>query len=158
MVRARIDPIGESNAIALTINHNIATASGSSYSANGAQVKITGSGFPSTWPNKHYNKISLVTGVKSLPLDIVSMTPTQIVLNLPRAPLNSGRTYTFTIVNSMGTSKSIGLSQSASTTPTVNLVSSAIVAPNTVTNVILSRTNMNTTYPEIIQLYSVSNP
>lgn len=91
-------------------------------------------------------------------LSVVSMTPTQIVLNLPSAPLTSGRSYTFTIINSMGTSKSIGLSQSSATTPTVNLTSTSTIASNTAANIVLRRTNMNTIYPETIQLYSVVNP
>jgi hypothetical protein len=58
----------------------------------------------------------------------------------------------------MGTSRSITFSQSASSTPGVELVSAASISSNVATNIILRRTTLNTTYPEKIQLYSVTNP
>lgn len=46
-VRARTDPLGESNALMLTVNMNIVTpVVPSTLSVNGGKVKITGSGFP----------------------------------------------------------------------------------------------------------------
>lgn len=131
----------------MTINHNINTPNPSSFSVFGAKLRITGSGFPSTWPNKYYNKISLITGTNSLPLDIESMNPTEIVLNLPPASLTTVRSFTFTITNSMGTSKSIVISQSATYTPGVELASSASISSNVATNVLLKRTTLSTTYP-----------
>lgn len=142
----------------MTINHNINTPNPSSFSVFGSKLRITGSGFPSAWPNKYYNKIALITGKISLPLDVVSMNPTEIVLNLPPTSLSTVRSFTFSITNSMGTSKSITFSQSASSTPGVELLSSASISSNVATNIILRRTTLNTTYPEKIQLYSVTNP
>lgn len=55
---------------------NIAGQAASSLSTNGAIAKITGTGFPSTWPNKNYNRLAFSTGTLNLPLNIISMTPT----------------------------------------------------------------------------------
>ncbi len=58
----------------------------------------------------------------------------------------------------MGLLKSIGFSQTTTSTPKVNLISTATIAPNTATNVILNRTTLTTTVPEIVQIFSLTNP
>ena len=75
-VKARVDPIGESFGQTLTVNMNIGGQAASSLSTNGGVAKITGTGFPSTWPNKHYNRLAFSTGVLNLPLNIISMSTT----------------------------------------------------------------------------------
>lgn len=103
----------------------IAGISTSSLSVNGGQIKIRGMGFPSMWPNTYYNRISLNTGTKNLPLKITSMTPSEIVLLIPAGL--SGRTYSFSITTPMKETKSISFSQQATSTPKVNLTSSTTI-------------------------------
>jgi hypothetical protein len=55
---------------------NIVGQGTSSLSTNGAVAKITGTGFPSTWPNKYYNRLAFAAGTLNLPLNIISMTTT----------------------------------------------------------------------------------
>lgn len=62
--------------ITLTVNLNIAGVSANSISTNGAIVKITGTGFPASWPNKHYNRMALAVNTTNLGLDIVSISTT----------------------------------------------------------------------------------
>lgn len=54
---------------------SISGVSTSSLSINGGNIKIKGTGFPSVWPNTYYNRLSFTTGVNSLPLKIISVTP-----------------------------------------------------------------------------------
>lgn len=75
-MKVRSDPVGESFGQTLTVNMNIDGQAASSLSVNGGIAKITGTGFPSTWPNKHYNRLAFSTGTLNLPLKIVSMNPT----------------------------------------------------------------------------------
>lgn len=48
------------------------TISPSSVSVFGGKISITGSGFPITWPNKHFNALSLVSDGMNMILDIES--------------------------------------------------------------------------------------
>jgi hypothetical protein len=131
-------------------------------SVNGGQVVIAGSGFPETWPNQYYNQLSFATGKQNLPLNFLSMNTTQLVLQVP--PGVNGRQFTFSITSPVTTAsgapitKNLGFSQQSSSTPTVNLISTATLSPNTATTVTLNRTILNTATPNIIYIYSVSNP
>lgn len=127
---------------------NIAGLSTNSLSVNGGQIKIKGTGFPSTWPNTYYNRISLMTGTKNLPLKITSMTPSEIVLNVPAGV--SGKTYSFSITTPMKATKSISFSQQTTSTPKVNLTSSSSISPNTISLVTLNNTILGSTVPETI--------
>lgn len=155
-VKARVDPIGESNGFLLTINMNIAGVSTSSLSVNGGQIKIKGTGFPSSWPNTYYNRLSFTSGTKNLPLKITSMTPDEIVLTVPAGV--RGKSYSFSITTPMGVTKSISFTQQTTSTPRVNLTSSATISANTLSLVTLNNTILGSTVPEIIELYSLSNP
>ncbi len=154
-VKARSDPIGESFFITLTINMNIAGVSASSLSINGGLVKITGTGFPSKWPNNYYNRMAFATGTRNLPINIASISTTEIVLKVPTGI--TGRSYTFSLTTPMGVIKSMSFSQSSTATPKVNLVSTAAILPNTPTTINLNRTVLPTIIPEILQLYSLTN-
>lgn len=144
-MKARTDPIGESYGLTLTVNMNIAGQGSSSLSTNGGIATFTGTGFPSTWPNSYYNMLAFSTGTMNLPLNIVSMSTTQIVLKVP--PGASGKSYKFSITTPTGLIKTMSFSQSSTSTPKVNLISSATISPNTPTNVILNRTVLPTTVP-----------
>lgn len=73
-------------------------------------------------------------------------------------PGGSGKSYKFSITTPTGVTKSIGFSQQSTATPKVNIISSATISPNTPTNVILNRTVLPTTIPELVQIYSLTNP
>jgi len=75
--------------------------------------------------------LAFATGTRNLPLNIESMTTSEIILILPKGV--SGRGYTFTITNPMGVIKSIGFSQHSTGTPTVNMISTATIPSNTQT-------------------------
>lgn len=135
---------------------NIGGVSTSSLSVNGGQVKIRGTGFPSVWPNTYYNKFSFLLGSKNLPLNITSISPSEIVLTIPAG--SNGRAYSLSITTPMGVTKSISFSQQTASTPKVNLISSPTIQPNTLSLVTLNNTILPSTLPESIELYSLSNP
>lgn len=160
-VRARVDPIGESNMSLLTVNMNINGVSAGSISIHGGNIKILGTGFPSTWPNDHYNRMALNISTRNLPLNILSISTTQIVLKVP-AGLN-GRSYTFSLTTPMAVTKSTGFSQQNSATPNISYVGTPVIAPNTQTLITLNQTNtasatIKAVVPELVQIYSLSNP
>lgn len=74
-VRVRTDPLGESNSTNLNINLNINSVSVSGLSTFGGNIRILGSGFPETWPNQHYNRMSLRTSGRNVPIVVVSINP-----------------------------------------------------------------------------------
>jgi hypothetical protein len=67
-VRVRVDPLGETYPMTLTINPTITGVAAPSLSVNGGVVKIQGKGFPEKWPNQHYNRLALALGTTSLAL------------------------------------------------------------------------------------------
>lgn len=135
---------------------NIAGVSTSSLSVNGGQIKIRGTGFPSSWPNTYYNRLSFISGTKNLPLKITTMTPGEIDLIVPAGV--TGRSYSFSITTPKGVTKSISFTQQTTSTPRVNLTSPTTISANTLSLVILNNTILGSTVPEIIELYSLSNP
>lgn len=60
--------------MALTVGLSIVNPAASMLSTNGGKIKITGTGFPETWPNSYYNRLAFATGTRNLPLSIESMT------------------------------------------------------------------------------------
>lgn len=70
----------------------------------------------------------------------------------------SGRSYLFSITPPVGQAKSVSFSQQATSTPKANLTSSGVISPNTQTTVTLNNTLLGNTVPEIVQVYSLSNP
>lgn len=117
---------------------------------NGGKVTFTGTGFPETWPNKHYNRLAFVKsafamGSRNLPLTIESMTPGQIVLNVPKGPSN--RQYSFSVTNPMGLTKSVSFIQHNDATPNVNLISTSSIPSNTEKLVTLNKTKQTATIP-----------
>jgi hypothetical protein len=119
-VRVRVDPIGETNVTVYTQQINIDNVSSNSLSINGAIVTINGVGFPETWPNTYYNKLSLTFGTKSLPLQIVSMSSSRIVFVMP--PGFNNKQYLFNIITPQATTKTVSFYLYNSATPTVNLL------------------------------------
>jgi hypothetical protein len=144
-VRARIDSLGESNSLDLTLNPSKDTLPQSSISVMGGQIIIPGWGFPSTWPNSYYNKLGLTTGSINIPLDFVSLSTTKIVLRIPRG-INS-KSYTFKLISPTGVTITASFSQSNTNTPTVDLTSTGTIAPNTLSTISLNRTVKSTTTP-----------
>lgn len=126
-IRARTDPLGESNMTSLTISLNIDSVSVSGLSIFGGNIKILGSGFPSSWPNKHYNRMSLRTSGNNIPIKVVSMSPNQIVLTIP--PGATGRTYEFSLTSPTGTTRSITFSQLTSGTPKISFIGTPSINP-----------------------------
>jgi hypothetical protein len=100
--------------------------------------------------------MAFATGSRNLPLNIVSNSPTEIVLTVPQGA--NARAYTFSLTNPMGTTKSIGFSQQTTATPSVNLTSSPTIQPNVASTLTLNRVTLPAVLPEKIQLYSLSNP
>lgn len=130
----------------ITINLNINSVSPGQLSVNGGRVTISGSGFPETWPNKYYNKMSLVTGGNNVALSIIEMTTSKIVFDIQRG-FNS-RSYTFSITSPLKLIKSTSFSQATSNTPTVVLTAPTnSIAANTLSTISLNRTNLVATTP-----------
>lgn len=108
-------------------------------------MTITGSGFPESWPNNYYNKLAVATNGMNIPLNIVTISPTQIVLSIPKGV--AAKSYTFSITNPQKAIRTISFSQQTTSTPTVALTSTATIAPNVQTMINLNRTNLNTITP-----------
>ncbi len=75
---------------------------------------------------------------------------------MPPGP--AGRTYTFSLTTPTGLVRSITFSHQISATPNVILASSASISLNTAAVIKLNNTLLNSTNPEIVQIYSLSNP
>lgn len=58
----------------------------------------------------------------------------------------------------MGDTRSISFSQKTTSTPTVNLTSSATIPPNNLSLITLNNTILTTVVPEMIEVYSLTNP
>jgi hypothetical protein len=107
----------------------------SSLSLNGGLVTVTGTGMPATWPNNYFNQIALSTSAGNLDLNIISTSPTKMVLQLAAAPTTATVSLTFTITSPLKNSKgtydkmSKAFSQIGSATPTVVLKSAASILP-----------------------------
>ena len=144
-VRVRSDPVGESNSLIVTVSFKFNALTPTQYSINGGKVTLTGTGFPETWPNKHYNRLAFAIGSRNLPLTIESMTPGQIVLNVPKGPSNCQ--YSFSVTNPMGLTKSVSFIQHNDATPNVNLISTSSIPSNTETLVTLNKTKQTATIP-----------
>jgi hypothetical protein len=137
-VKARIDDIGESNVMELTVGLDINAALPSELSVLGGQVTIQGSGFPATWPATHYNELSLIADGKSVKMDIASTSASAMVFNIPKGYNN--KAFRLSIKSPSGTSKNITFSQKTTATPTVTLTTpSASIVPGVVA-VTLDRT------------------
>ncbi len=104
-----------------------------------------GWGFPSKWPNSHYNKLSLSSNKILIPLDFVSLSTTKIVLRIPRG-VNS-KSYEFRLTSPTGVLVTQTFSQMTTVTPTVDMTSAATIAPNTASTVSLTRTVRPTVIP-----------
>ena len=104
--------------------------------------------------------MSLSTSGRNIAIVVVSMTPTEIVLTIPAGP--SGRTFNFSLTSPNGVSKYITFSQLKTGTPKIAIVGTASIDPQVETFIKLNQTNTNspvsTVLPELIQVYSVSNP
>ncbi len=90
--------------------------------------------------------MSLSTGGNNVPLNIVEMTTSKIVLDIPKG-FNT-KSYAFTFTNPLKITRSTSFSQQDSATPTVLLTSpTAAIAANTATTLSLNRTNLAATNP-----------
>lgn len=142
----------------LTISLNIDSVSVSGLSIFGGNIKILGSGFPSSWPNQHYNRMSLRTSGNNIPIKVVSMSPNQIVLTIPPGP--TGRTYNFSLTSPTGTTRFITFSQLTSGTPKISFIGTPSINPQVETLIQLNQTvtALASVLPEVIQVFSVTNP
>ncbi len=155
-VRARIDPLGESNALNLQVDPRKDSIVQSQISVIGGQVELQGWGFPSSWPNSHYEKLSLSSNKILIPLDFISLSTTKIVLRIPRG-FNT-KAFEFRLTSPTGISISYTFSQTDTNTPTVDLTSAGTITPNVAATISLTRTVRAATTPEIIELYSITDP
>ena len=122
---------------------------------NGGLVTITGSGMPATWPNNYFNQIGLSTSSENLDLNIISTSPTKMVLRLAAAPTTTKVSLTLTITSPMKNANggydkfSTAFSQITSSTPKVVLKSSLSILPATESLISLNQT-VQSGVPELI--------
>lgn len=102
--------------------------------------------------------MSLGTSGRNVPIVVVSMSPNAIVLSIPAGP--SGRTYNFSLTSPTGVTKFITFSQLTSGTPKIAYVGTASIDPQVETLVQLNQTNTGVAavLPELVQVYSITNP
>lgn len=72
--KARIDPIGETNAFLLEIKSSLTGATPSSISTQGGIVKISGKNLPSFWPNPNFSVFITKSG-SAVELTVLYSTP-----------------------------------------------------------------------------------
>lgn len=89
-------------------------------------------------------------------MDIISLTTTKIVLKVPGG--KDGQIYKLSITSPTGISKTVQFSLSTSKTPTIDMISTQTISPNTLTSISINRTIMATINPTSIHLYSITNP
>jgi len=155
-IKARTDDIGESNGEMVTVGAAVTTVVPTSLSIHGGQVTIQGNGLPSTWPSTHYNDFLLTANSKSFTLDVVSSSATELVINLPA--VTASTEYVLTIKSPSGSIRTAMFSQTTAATPTVTVVSPTTASASGVVSVQLNRTASPSAEPEIVQVYSISNP
>lgn len=156
-MRVRIDPFGESNPMNLQLDVKGEGYKPAQMSVMGGEVEISGWGFPSKWPNSHYNKISLTSNNVFIPLDFSFLSTKRIALRVPKG--FHGKTHEFRLTSpTTGVILSVTFVQNDTSTPTVDLTSTATITPNTNSVISLTRTVRVTTIPELIEIYSVTDP
>lgn len=152
-VRARVDPIGETNSLFLKVNATFSTLSFGG-STQGPSLKFTGKGLPSSWPPQLF---TVVITLNSIPikLDVLAATPSLFEVAVPstttsllysisiKTPLNQVITATYTL--------------SSTYTPSLKILNTTAVASGS-SAISINRTTLSTKTPASISVYNVLNP
>jgi len=98
-------------------------------STNGGRLTISGTGLPAAWPNTLFlGELTSSNGLGQT-LDIVSMSTTEWVINIPAGV--DGQTFTFKITDHHGNERSTTTTLMTSATESLTLTSAASAAPGT---------------------------
>lgn len=154
-VAARKEPIGDSNYKTLVISLTVATQSLTKASVAGAVLTCTGSGFPISLPDPMFSFVLTTNGVV-LPLEVLSLTPTSISINIPPGVNNQVFTLGGNGPDASGNKFSKNVTISTNNTPTVNVLSPLPLTPGEVT-VVLDRVVLPSFAPVSIVLVSTIN-
>lgn len=94
-VRVRLDPVGDTNSLELTVKAAVSSTAISS-SIKGGIVTINGQGLPTEWPSKLFT-LKLRTNSFYYTPTIVSASSTKLQLSLPEGV--SGQVHSLTLTN-----------------------------------------------------------
>lgn len=152
-VKARLDPVGETNAFLLTITPAINAKTPSTFSTNGGRVVLSGYGLPNGWPNINY-ALKITQNNNVIQPFIFSATPTAFTLILP--PSTSGDVFNISLTfPNKGTLSSIITSATANT-PVLAITSLPTVSPGNI-QFSFSQSNLKTAVPNFVEVYSLYN-
>lgn len=155
LVRVRLDPVGETNSLPLTITSVISTNSITG-SVNGGSIVLQGFGFPTAWPAQLWTLLMTISNVP-VPINIISINSSRIELAIP-AGLD-GTKYFITLTNPLGGSNTATFTQSNSQSPLITLTSPTTSTASGSITVKLNRTSiLSSTNPANISIYNTLNP
>ena len=110
------------------------------FSTEGGNLPIAGKGLPSSWPSPLFS-ISIQSNSIFLDVEVVSTTPSQLTLRLPRGI--DGQNYNIVLYTPNKISNLIIVEQKTSATPQLALITSMPIASGLQT-IIMNRTSVST--------------
>ena len=149
-VRARLDPNGETNSIALNIKAKFNPTSYSG-SVEGGHITLTGEGLPTGWPSKLFTIEVSVGGILKDPV-VVSSSPTELVLEAPAG--SNGVSYSISLIDPIELTSTATFTQSTSSTPSLALSTTTATA-GSLTTVSLTQSNLNSVPANTVYVYNV---
>lgn len=152
LVRARLDPLGETNSLALNLK-TFLTSSTLGGSTKGGAIFVNGFGLPSEWPSRLW---TLTVTVNSLPVSVtvLSTSPSQLQIQVPEGTSIS---YSITLNNPISQPVTATFTQTSTNTPTLNLLTSSPLASGSQT-IQINKVSLATQTPTRIYIYNTINP
>lgn len=152
-VRARVDPVGETNSLYLNVNASF-TATSFGGSTQGPSLKFTGTGLPSSWPPQFF---TVVITLDSIPinLNVLTATPSLFEVAIPSTAISL--LYSITIKTPLNQVITATYTLSSTYTPSLKILNLTAIAsgPSAIS---INRTNLITKTPVSISVYNVLNP
>lgn len=150
-VKVRIDPIGETNGLLLTIQASITGVSPSSLSTNGGKVTISGRGLPSAWPNSNF-VLKIMSNGKFIQPVVLGASSTALTLSLPS--ISNSFIFAISITPPVGSVLTASVTGLATATPILTLTSASLTTPGS-NNFIFTKPNLATVNPSYVEAYSL---
>jgi hypothetical protein len=144
-VRARLDPVGETNSLDINIQTSVGNTA-LSMSVKGGRAIITGTGLPAQWPSKMFSLKLLTNTFYDNPV-VLSCNTGQIELAIPEG--NNNQVSTITLTNPLDQKFTITLTQLNGGTPKLSATTTSPQASGSV-SVQLNRTTYGTLNPTSI--------
>jgi hypothetical protein len=137
---------------------NITTAGSAatptSFSVNGGNVVLSGTGLPAVWPNSNFALKIYCNNVLVEP-QVISTNPSALTLALPAS--TSGSSFVILLSSDVATYISYSVSSSSASTPLLTMTNSSSTSPGTI-NFKFAQNNLQTTGPTSVSVYSLYNP